>query len=390
VAARVTRPSFSVVVIAHNEAHTLPVLAESLREFLTSGGEFLVVDTGSDDDTVRVAQEIGARVESAGARFHADLTEAQAQSINERFTRGGEGPLVHAGQRIFDFGRAREFASHLASHDMVWHLDASDIVVCADLDYLDSHVRSSRVHSFDYFLAMGRAHFRVARFFDRRLFEWRGRVHEIPFPKTLPADLRRVSCDETQLLTRHVRQVKTRNYLAGLALDAIDDPATPRWLHYLGRELFYDRQYRSAVAVLRAHARATSGRPAEGARSLCIAGQCFEALGNSTAAAALYLKASRMDGSRRMPLLRLARLWQSAGQFQASVAAAGAALMMPQSNPYVDANENDAADPHALLYWGLFWLGRREEARPHWEMCRRLAPDNEKFREDERLFAGRP
>jgi hypothetical protein len=43
-----------------------------------------------------------------------------------------------------------------------------------------------------------------------------------------------------------------------------------------------------------------------------------------------------------------------------------------------------------VLYWGLFWLGRRDEAQRHWEICRRLAPDDEKVREDGRLFVGRP
>jgi glycosyltransferase involved in cell wall biosynthesis len=55
-------PGFSVVVIARDEARTLPRLVRSLAPVLERGGEVLVVDTGSTDDTVRVARRHGCRV----------------------------------------------------------------------------------------------------------------------------------------------------------------------------------------------------------------------------------------------------------------------------------------------------------------------------------------
>ena len=380
---------FSILVIARDEAHTLPLLAGSLRAFLSAGAELVVIDTGSSDDTARVAREFGARVESVAGRFHSTLSEEQAAAIEARFARGGEAPLVEAGQLLFDYASARQFASERASNDFVWHVDASDVVLAADLEFLASAVRGGRAHSFDYFLEVERSRFRVWRFFDRRQFAWRGRVHERPFRSKPEASGERVSCSPAQLSLRHSHGEKTRNYLAGLALQVMEDGATPRWRHFLGRQLLYERRYRSAIGVLREHARMSGATPEERARSLEMAGECWEALERPQGAAACYLKALRIDLSRRTPLLRLGRLFQARGDFQRSVACAAAALMLPRSNAFVDENENDPADPHALLYWGLFWLGRRDEARAHWETCRRLAPDNAKFEEDGRLFAGR-
>lgn len=385
--ALVNIPSFSIVVIARNEAATLPSLIASLQEFLSAGGELLVVDTGSDDDTIRVAREAGARVESAGARFHSSLASEQAAQISARFIRNNEGCSAQAGEVLFDFGRARQFASELASNDFVWHIDASDVILSADFDFLDASVRSGGTYCFDYLLATGRWGFRVARFFDRRLYVWKGRVHEAPFGSDRPTNRLRVSCDERQLSLRHVRNEKTRNYLAGLALDVIAHPSVPRWKHYLGRELYYERRYRSAMRILREHSREKHGSAAERGESLCLVGACLEALGHPEAAASSYFRASRIDPTRRQPLLKLAVLCQSRGHFQSSVAFAAAALMVPRVNAFLNLDENQPADPHALLYWGLFWLGRRDEARIHWETCRRMDPENEKFREDERLFA---
>jgi glycosyltransferase involved in cell wall biosynthesis len=381
-------PSFSVVVTARDEARTLPMLFASLGEFMAAGGELLVVDTGSDDDTVRIAREAGARVERAAEQFHSVLTDAEAAEISRRFSRGGDGPLVQPGQRLFDFGRAREFASQRASHDFVWHIDASDVIVTADFDFLETEIRSGRVSSFDYFLRLGTSRFRALRFFDRRLHAWCGRVHEAPIGTGVPMTGRRVSCREDQLSLRHIKNEKTRNYLAGLALDVIDDPSAPRWKHYLGRELWYGHYYRSAIAILREHVRMPAAAAIERGESLCLIGASLDALGRADAAAQSYFRASRVDPSRRQPFLKLASLCQARGDFQGSAAFAAAALTVVGVSAYIDADESHASDPHALLYWSLFWLGRREEARAHWDICRQLVPENEKFREDGRLFAG--
>jgi len=379
-------PAFSVAVIARNEARTLPVLIESLGQFRSAGGEILVVDTGSDDDTVRVARDAGARVEVAGPRFHSVLTEAQAATITARFARHGEGPLVPAGQVLFDFGRAREFAGRLASNEFVWHIDASDVVLSADLEFLDAQVRSGLVNGFYYGMSVGNASFRAFRFFDRRLYAWRGRIHEIPLPTRDSMPGSRISCREEQLALRHLRQEKTRHYLAGLALDVIEDGSTPRWKYYLGRELYFERRYRSALPILREHSRSDAWH-VERAAGLHLIGACLEALGRPDAAEASYVRSARVDRARREPLLRLALLCQARGDFEGSVAFAAAALTIPRTGPFIDVEEHYTWEPHAILYWGLFWLGRHEEARGHWEACRRMAPDDERFREDGRLFS---
>lgn len=380
-------PPFSILVIARNEAHTLPRLAESLRDCLAAGVELIVIDTGSEDETAQVARGLGARVELAGDRFHSTLTADEAAAIDRRFARGGEAPLVEAGQRLFDYGRARQFASERASHDFVWHIDASDVLLSVDLDFLAHTVRSGRAHSLSYFLEAGPSRFRVARFFDRRRFAWRGRVHELPVGiGGAAAAGTRVECSDAQLSLRHIHGQKTRTYVAGLAVMAMEDPEAPRWMHYLGRELRFAGRYRSAIGALRGACRLSGTWAGMRSRSLDVTGQCWEALDRPAAAAACYSKAARLDLSRRQPLLRLASLLQRRGDFQQSVAFAAAALTLPQANAYVDAAENHPADPHALLYWGLFWLGRREEARTHWEICRRLAPDDECYARDARLF----
>ena len=91
-----------------------------------------------------------------------------------------------------------------------------------------------------------------------------------------------------------------------LALDALEHPDNPRWTHYLGRELHYQGRYRSAIPGLIEHGANEQTGSAERSEGLCLAGQCFEAIGNPGSAEDSYKRAFAVDATRRQPLIRLA------------------------------------------------------------------------------------
>ncbi|WP_448381304.1 tetratricopeptide repeat protein [Gloeomargarita sp.] len=84
----------SVCMIVRDEAEALPVCLASVRDWVT---EVVVVDTGSQDDTVRIAQEMGAKV----AFF----------------------PWQD------DFAAARNYSLSLAQGDWILVLDADEVVL---------------------------------------------------------------------------------------------------------------------------------------------------------------------------------------------------------------------------------------------------------------------
>jgi hypothetical protein len=148
---------------------------------------------------------------------------------------------------MFEFGAAREFAGHLARNDMVLQLDASDEVLRLDVARLHTILDRSRPSRVEYALQLGGVRLRVTRFHDRRIHEWRGRVHEVLCPRPLSPPVAHsafVACDERTLSVRHHKdERKARNYVPGLALDVLECPGEPRWRHYLGRELLYRKWY---------------------------------------------------------------------------------------------------------------------------------------------------
>lgn len=385
--------SFSIALIARNEALHLPRLFASLQEYSASGGEIVIVDTGSEDDTVALAHSHGARVIEAGSRFHSTLSEQSAQEIKNAFSCGDETLSIEAGQQIFDFSQAREFATFQARHDFIFMPDAGDELLHFDCDWLNDQLKNSKAAGFRYWLQYGTGQLIQTRFYDRRLQEWRGRVHEALFERggqaaaMLRADAPPiVDCEKEKLQLRHHKAAKARPYLAGLALDALAERENPRFQHYLGRELFYLQKWRSAIPLLLAHADNGAAWSAERNESLCLVGQCFEALRDDEAAVREYSRAHAIDGSRREPWLRLARLHSRRGEFEACAQACRAALKIRTRGMFTEADENFTHLPHSLLYWSLFWMGEREAAEVHWRNCLAFEPHNSKFSGDAKLF----
>lgn len=382
-------PTFSIVVLARNEAWGLTRLLWSIGRFIKSGGEVLVVDTGSTDETTDVGKRRGCRVESFGDRFDTVLEAGQAAEIEHSFAKAGEGPLVEAGQRLFHFGAARQHAGLLAANPFVYQLDATDQVLALDVDALDGWIRAGNVGRFEYAQEYGTVGLRISRFYDRGRFHWDGRVHEI-LQANSPADADpslQLRCDANQLRVRHHKdEHKKRHYLAGLALQVLESPQQPRWWHYLGRELFYAHWYESAIAALELHAAMETAWSAERSQSLCFIGECFEALGRTPEARDAYLRARTLDPTRREPLLRLASAYCRQGELDLAAQYASQALQIPRTCAYPEQEANYTWMPHSLLYWSLFWLGRRDEARAHWEAYRSMAPTGSVAREHARLF----
>jgi len=383
-------PRFSIAVVARDEAHALPRLLASLSSFRQRGGDLLLLDTGSSDTTVAVARESGCRVVEAGERFAATLSASQADEIERRFARAGEGPLVQAGERTFHFAAARNFAADEAGRDVVLQVDAGDEVLALDLERIDAQLAGG-AEAFEYEQHYGGTVLQIARFADRSRYRWEGRVHEILNRAPGYPGGARVRCGEAELLVRHNKdENKQRPYLAGLALQVLEAPAAPRWWHYLGRELLYRGYHRSAIEPLERHAAAVEAWQPERSQSLCFAGQCHEAFAELDEAARVYRRAHEIDPSRREPLLRLATLACGRGEFDAAVQWARAALALPRTCAYPELAANYTWRPHSLLYWSLFWLGRREEAQEHWRAYLASCPEAEVVCEHARLFQARP
>ena len=385
-------PRFSVVTIVRNEAGRLPRLMASLGEFRARGGEVVVLDTGSDDGTPRVAAELGAVVATEPRRFNGTLTAGRAARIQARFSQGGEGPLVHSGERLFHFAKARAHAATLARNPLQLAVDGGDVVEALDIDAVDAIADDSAASGAHFetriLTPMGWQRELRDYVYDRRVLEWRGRAHNHLVRRDGKPILASMRLSPKQLLVSHHTDLeKPRGYqFAGMALDALEEPRSVRRGFFLARALtacgFSKSGLHLAMGLDRAEA-------PSGIRSaaLCFAARCRADLGaGPDEIDGLLFRAAQRDPSRRDPLLRLARRCLAQGELQAAASFASAALAIPPRVDVPEPEENLTTAPDAILYWALLWLGRPAEAKSHFERCRALDPGNPLYAEHAALL----
>jgi tetratricopeptide (TPR) repeat protein len=190
-------------------------------------------------------------------------------------------------------------------------------------------------------------------------------------------------------VTHHTDGAKERGHqLTGLALDVIESPHLSQRRLALGNELFARGFHHSALDLFLGLDRAESSAPIRSS-ALAMASSCIAALKgvSDDEVTDLLFRSARRDPGHRHPLIQLARVFVEAGNFQAAASFATAALSIPARVSYTELEENLREGPHAILYWALFWLGRRTEAQEHFRACMEMDPQNPIYLDHARLFS---
>ena len=248
------RPLFSICVPVKNEEETLPTLFSSLGEFMGRGGELLVIDTGSSDRTISVAEDFGAIVVAAGGAFLMEVSRDEAAAINAAYVDTSEPPVIAAGDRLFNYAAARNYAHSIASNDMILIAGADSSFPTMNIDELN-HLIDAGHRRFEIQLTErpGNVYFTEHRMYDRDYYTWEGTMHEhLVQTKPCPPDYRLPP--EVLSMGNHPKPNHNRSkYLANLAYSYWKDPSDVRQAHCFGRQLMYEKRYRSAIAMLTRH-----------------------------------------------------------------------------------------------------------------------------------------
>ncbi len=381
-------PLFSVVLIARNEALTLPRLVKSLAEFQSRGGEIILVDTGSKDGTQRIAEDLGCIVADVGERFLTTISGKQAEEINQRFVSPGEQPVVSQGDRLFDYSSARNYAASLAKNDVCAMPDCDEIYTHFDIDKINAAISSGAeqleynfVFSHDEFGAPA-IKFSHCKFYDRRKLHWVGVVHEV-----LAGSAIRLLLPESTILLEHWQnpsEHRTR-YLTGLALDCFLNPDNDRNSHYFAREMLWTGRPKSALREFERHI-GMNRWPAERAQSRIFIGDALISLGREEEGLQSYHAATLMDCTRREAWIRLAEHFWRKDDKQRTACYASAALAIPPGSFYADNAAHYAHLPHEILYWALWYLGDKEGSRYHHSKALSYQPKNPKYLAEAKFY----
>jgi glycosyltransferase involved in cell wall biosynthesis len=387
-------PLFSVVVIARNESKTLPRLTESLKEFKARGGQLVLMDTGSTDGTQRLALDLGWEVHEA--TYTQRIGTAEAKEINAKFVKESDPELLEGGETFFDFSAARNNAAQFARCDVVAMPDCDEVYTKLDIDKINEAIRSG-THQFEYEFVFAHdsegkpaVRFRHCKFYNKGVLYWTGIIHEILSPLFPKLDaIKRDYVDFIRLEHWQNPGTNRGNYLTGLAIDCNRNPNNDRNSHYFARELMYSGRYASAWDEFARHIKMNRWL-AERAQSKIFQGDCAAAQGYPDIALEMYFEAWKLDGNRRLALVRIADHYYKTKDPQRCATFAHAALTVPKDSFYGNHESDYTWYPHEMLYWSSWQLGQKDAARISWNIARRYSPTNSKYLHDARFFMDLP
>lgn len=379
---------FSFCLIARNEAKTLPRLLESLSAFKAAGGEVCLLDTGSTDDTVKIAREWGCKVEEAGDIYRHTITKEEAHAINEKFVVGYEKAVILPDDSYFNFGNARNHAASLSSLDIVSFVDADEVLVKLDFEAINALIeRGFNQFEYDFVFAhdeQGRPgiEFVQSKFYDRTKMHWNGIIHEV-----LAGEGNRTFLPKAIFGLEHWQNPETNRggYLKGLAVDCFNNPDSDRNSHYFAREMMYLDRPQSAIQEFQRHVDMNRWQ-AEKAQSLIYMGDCYGKLDMSNEQQNCYSEAFYASPEKREALLRLAQFYKHKKNPKAVAAFTAAAMEIPWNGFYADSKADYQHIPHELMYWAKGWLGDIPAARYHILEALKYQPYNHEYCRDTQFY----
>jgi tetratricopeptide (TPR) repeat protein len=338
----------AVYAISKNEAQFVQRFCDSAKD----ADLILIADTGSTDDTAKLAVEHGAVVHD-----------------------------IHVSPWRFDKAR-----------DTALALIPSDIDVCISLD-LDEELQpgwreeiervwkedTTRLrYKFDW--GQGIA-FYYEKIHARKGYHWHHPCHEYP---RADSRITEVWAQSDMLLVIHKPDnSKSRGqYLDLLEMSVKEDPDCPRNAFYYARELTFHRRWIDAVVALSKYLENPNASWSnERCYAMRLLGQCYEVLGDSARAQEWLRKATVEAPNTREPWVELSDLARRTDQWQLSYDCAVSALaVVDKESVYTMDPTVWGAKPHDLLALSAYNLGRHDEALKHGQIACELDPSDSRLK----------
>lgn len=346
------RPKLTVVLIVKNEEELLGQCLESLQGVWD---ELVVVDTGSTDKTIEIAESFGAKI--------------------------GHFPWVD------DFAAARNYAESLCSGQYLYWQDADEVLL-EGKETIRKIVEEGKEDGLAPLMIFNRdatgaptSTFHRQELLHKHNGEWRwhGAAHN-----WLTGPVRTAA---PQIIVEHLNRPSGdrpnhNDIFAALRGNlTIEGAPTERSLFYLAREHYYARHYHEALAVVALMLNAPVSWPVQRARGCIIAGDCWRALGNQDAAADAYVKAVAECATVAEPFFCMGKLRYDQGRWQEAAAWFKASTIPEPGGFFVDLSIYEWRR-YDLLAVCLHKMGRSKEARLYGAKALSVRPNDERLKKN--------
>lgn len=335
-----------------------------IDKFMSHCGEadlVLVCDTGSTDGTVERLRELGATV----------------HSITQKPWR-------------FDVPRNTALSLIPADIDICLSIDLDEYLQPGWTDALQQawHQHQGQIDRicYDYIWNWNADGSPGVRFFadkvhHRKNYHWRHPCHETLYYRGTENE-RRITVEGIKL-HHHADNTKSRGQYLGLLKTAVEeDPENDRMAHYYARELMFSAKWTEAVEEFQRHLslpRATWRE--ERCASMRYLARCFKQLGNVEQATSWALRATQESPGSREPWLDLARIADSARDWETCYWAIKKCLAITQrGRTYMSDSACWGSEPYDIGALAAYYGGLYHQAVELGQQALNFDPDNQRLK----------
>jgi glycosyltransferase involved in cell wall biosynthesis len=346
----------AVYTITKNEEKFIKRWADSAKD----ADLLLIADTGSTDDTVRIAKENGVIVH--------DICVTPWR---------------------FDHARNASLMLIPKDYDICICLDADEIMEPGWREEIERVWTPGTTHlryKFDWSLGI--------IFYSEKIHARHGYYWHHPCHEHIRADLRITEVwahTDFLLITHHPDPTKSRgHYIETLELSVKEDPRCPRNAFYYARELAFYCRWQEAIDALDHYLKMPEATWAhERCYAMRVLGQCYAAIGDQTLAESWYHKAAAEAPHTREPWMALTKLYYDQNKWAESFGAVMRALSIQNKELVYTAEPASWGPlPHDHAAIAAYRLGMTEVAIEQGRLACELDPNDNRLQENLLWYTG--
>jgi len=349
------RPKIAVYAISKNESKFVERFCESCKD----ADLIVITDTGSTDDTVTKARELGVVVHS-----------------------------VSISPWRFDIARNCSIALIPSDVDVCVNLDLDEVLEPGWREEIEKLWKPETTRMRYLFDWGSNIRFMSNKIHSRKGYMWKHPCHEllIPDPRT-----EEVFVHTEKLMVRHMPDpTKSRGqYIDLLEIGVKEDPTCPRNSFYYARELTFYNRHEDALRELKRYLELpTATWVDERAFAMRLLGNTYMALGNNEEALIWYIKGTETAPHRKESWFALAEFCYKTSRWDMCYEASLKCIELPKSNQWPTDSRTDGPQPYDVAAIAAYRLRKNEESIKYGRIALEMAPADERLKTNMKWYLG--
>jgi glycosyltransferase involved in cell wall biosynthesis len=371
------KEEFSVAMIVRNEE----VVLERCLSSLTGIKDIVIVDTGSTDETISIADSFkNTSVIEVSDKFIIQATDKDVSKFKDLY---GVTPTFTSESKFFNFSAARNYAASLAVNDFILPVDADEILTI-DLDAVQNILPNADKVTFPFIWShkedgtplLSMTSDRLAR---RSMFKAIKTIHEafIPVENSRDVSVTCMHMDHWQ-----IEKESRANYLPQLEYSITELPNDLRNTYYLAREYYYYKDWNNAIAIYMNFLACNNIYPPEKAQAQIELSKCYKAIGDINKSEYWLNEATKSDITRREPFVELGNFYYDQGLWQKAIIYYTASLAIPApplGSYFLNDMDLYTWKVHDKLSLCYHFSGQKELAIEHWTKAIQYVPEDQRI-----------